>query len=819
MMTNKNKFKYSALSVAIISSLHHFQALAQQAQTPDTATNEALEVIEITATRRTGSIQETPLNISALDEDTFKQQNITELADIARWVPGLSVADQGGRTSSPIIVRGLNTNASGPESDGGTVAAYFGEIPLAVDVELNDIQRVEVLIGPQGTLYGAGTLGGAIRYIPNQVELDETTGEIFGALSKNAESESFGGEAGFVFNTPLLDDVLGFRTSLKFERDPGFIDQPFIIRTPGVSLPDPDWSNPQAIAANLKREDDTSGEDLLAYRAALRWTPTDWLDSTLTYFYQKREAEGRPIVQYKALASQHPLNALIGKFDSAYRYEEPYDTENQLLSLELSADLGFAELVSATGYGKTEEVGNRDHTDLLIHLNYGYEEFPAFTIFTREVTDSEDLTQELRLVSQGDSALSWITGIYYSRTETDTVSFEFAPGYAAYANINRPDDLEYLSDGDDKIEESAFFGEINYAFNDKLDITLGARLYRYDIQASAAFVTPLVNPDFDQANPLTIPASRYTPTRAKDNGSLYKFNIGYAITPDVLTYFTASEGFRLGGSNSIAACPDPLPTTQQLCGLPNELLFKPDTTTNLELGLKSTWLKNKLHFNAAVFNVDWDGAQVASVTVNGSLPITTNATDANSRGFEFSTRAIVSDELSTYATYAYAKAELTNDAPNLYPAPAAASAFQTQYYDGKSGDRLPGAPEHQISFGLNYSTEIFDQYQLDVNYGLTYQSDYISSVGLRNNGETIPGYSVSNFSAVMASEQWSVTFFIDNLFDKYAATSVRANRSAIGQASVAQGNSNRFDIQRAYGHYLLTPRTIGLRFSYRFEDL
>ena len=135
------------------------------AQEQEAAKDKSLEVIEVTATRRSGSVQNAPLNITALDADIMKDQNISELADVARWVPGLTITDQGGRSGSPIIVRGLNTNSSGPSSDGGTVATYINEIPVAIDMRLVDVERVEVLIGPQGTLYGAGTLGGAIRWL------------------------------------------------------------------------------------------------------------------------------------------------------------------------------------------------------------------------------------------------------------------------------------------------------------------------------------------------------------------------------------------------------------------------------------------------------------------------------------------------------------------------------------------------------------------------------------------------------------------------------------------------------------------------------
>ncbi len=181
-------FNKSAICLALSSALAlPVNSYAEEAVKESAA--DGIERIQVTASRRASTVQEAPLNITALDGDVMKDQNITQLSDVARWVPGLSVADQGGRTGSPIIVRGLNTNSSGPDSDAGTVATYIGEIPLVVDMKLIDVERVEVLIGPQGTLYGAGTLGGAIRYLPNKPILDETSGSLYGDIFTLSESD------------------------------------------------------------------------------------------------------------------------------------------------------------------------------------------------------------------------------------------------------------------------------------------------------------------------------------------------------------------------------------------------------------------------------------------------------------------------------------------------------------------------------------------------------------------------------------------------------------------------------------------------------
>jgi len=802
-------FKPSLLTLAVSSALSGvlFSGNAT-AQEQIIEKNKSLEVIEVTATRRSGSIQAAPLNITALDADVMKDQNISELADVARWVPGLTITDQGGRSGSPIIVRGLNTNSSGPSSDGGTVATYINEIPVSVDMRLVDVERVEVLIGPQGTLYGAGTLGGAIRYMLKEPELDFISGEVFGDVFQTQESDSIGGEAGFIFNLPLIEDKLAVRTSLNIYEDPGFIDYAYTVHEPGVSITDPDWTNLDAVNSNLKNVKDANGETTTTGRISLRYKANESFEGTLNYFYQKQDTEGRSIVHHNSLNENNGLNDRIGKYESAYRFEEPREKEDQLLSLELKADLGFAELVSATGISHFEADGQRDQTDLLIRLDYGYEEFPSFSAFTRELDEVDTFTQELRLVSQSDSDLSWIVGGFYNKTDTDASSREFTPGFDQFAVDNfggaqlRPDSLEYLEITGSKVTESALFGEVGYQVTDKFDITIGARFYEYDVESKAAFDFPLANTLYEGAAPDAISVN-FEENEAGDNGNLFKFNAKYQFTDSVMAYATISEGFRIGGSNGLVPCPTPLPEDQQTgCGTPDEMLYDADTTTNYELGFKSTWMRSQLHFNAALFNVDWDNAQIAGATTVGQLPYLSNAGSANAKGIEIATRAILSDSFTAYATYAYTKAELTSDAPYLFNADGTDGA--------KDGDRLPGSPEHQFSMGINYQTEVFNDKTLDINYGLTAQSDVISKVGLRDNGEALPGYSLSNISAKLTADAWSTTLYVDNLFNKYAVTSVRRSDADITTANGA-------DIQRNYGYYINRPLTVGIKFNYKFE--
>jgi len=398
----------------------------------------------------------------------------------------------------------------------------------------------------------------------------------------------------------------------------------------------------------------------------------------------------------------------------------------------------------------------------------------------------------------------------------------------------RPDTLEYLSHVKSDTTEQAFFGEINYQVTEALAFTIGARLYDYDVEASSAVDLPLFYTLFgyegDNGEKVYYAPDEinlnFAKNGASDQGNLFKFNVSYQFSNDIMAYATVSEGFRIGGSNGVAACPEDIDnlTSQIVCSLPDEALYGADTTTNYELGFKSTWFNNRFHFNAAVYLVEWEDAQVAGVTEHGQQSITVNADGAQSTGVEISSRAMLTDSIIAYATYSYTKAELTSDAPGLFRAfkpediaSGTVSAQQVEYYQGNDGDRLPGSPEQQFSLGVTYSTEVFGDKHLDISYGLTYQDDVFSTVRLQADGEKLPGYSLSNLSARLSDETWSLTLYADNMFDKYAYSSVRRDVGDIGQAKYSDQNSNPSEILPNYGHYLVSPRKIGLKFEYLFE--
>lgn len=823
-------------SAAVLASTLTLPSYAQDAA--DEADSELrITAVTVTATRRAESVQDIPLNIAAVGDAQIEEQGFDELADVLAYVPGINVVDRGGRQGNPIIVRGLNADGlgsgDGNNDGGGTVATYIGEVPVFLDLKLNDLERVEVLLGPQGTLYGAGTLGGAIRYIPKKPDFGGDTLDVRTEISQYSEADDISYEAGFTFNKAFSPNF-AVRGSIDFENDSGFTDYPFVVREIGVSDPDPDFSDPADVAANTRRVNDADGEEVLSARLAARWQPTDWLDGTLTYYLQQSDIEGR------RGASQQPT-VPTGQYELAKRVEEPNEITNQLLALEVVADLGFAELTSATGYSRFNDNGQRDQSDLLITLEYSYEAFPTFTSFTHEKGMEERINQELRLVSTSEGPFNWIVGAFYNELEQASRSAEYTPGYAAYAGFNRPDDLEYYSQFYSKLEESAFFGEIGYDITDKWTVTVGGRYYQYDLESFSDVDFPLFDPSFvpvgvsSLRDSLQADFAANSPngterTGQSDEGTLFKFNTSYQFTDDILGYITVSEGYRIGDSNGIGECApfDPLaPNTQGACALApgqqygpgagdistrDERQFLPDTTTNYEVGFKSTLADGRVTLNGAIYYVEWTDPQLTSATINASLPITVNADGAESKGLELNGVWLVNEDFTLRGSYSHTEASLTAAAPGLVQS-ITPPGFGTILIDGRDGDRLPGSPEDQFSVFGSYVHDLSSGNTLTFNGGYAWQGDVLTRTGSLGNGITLDSYGVANASLVYDTGPWSATLFVNNLFDEYYETG--AVGTPLFNQVLTDDNGGPVNVRTFYTH-VGAPRVIGARFNYKF---
>jgi outer membrane receptor protein involved in Fe transport len=786
----------SRLAAAVSAALGVGGAVAPAAaQQAFTDAGEPLETIVVSATRRDVDVQDVPFNMVALGPRLLDELRITNLAEFARAVPGLYVPNQGPRGANLLTVRGLNVSSLGDttllgNSAGGTVATYLGDIPLYVDLKMIDVERVEALLGPQGTLYGQGTLAGAIRYLPNRPDPTQFEASAAGRLYSIDHGDGVGTHVWGAVNVPLVDDRVALRLAASYLDDPGFVDYRYVVREPGVSDPNPDPGDADAVAANLRRYEDADTEETLTARAGLFWQLTDALAANLTYYRQEQDVGGRTVSHDAALGT--------GPYVAAMRFLEPTEKVNDLVALELTWDVGFAELTSATGWSKFESNGQRDQTDFLMDLDYGYEDFPQFAAYTNDETDEESFNQELRLVSQGTGKWNWIAGAYYNRYDADSLAEEFTPGVADWFGFPAGfPDLEYSERGQRRFEETALFGELGYRLTERWQVTVGARWFDYDDDLSLQVEFPFLEAESVDRN------------ATGDSQTIFKFNTSYEFTPDVMGYLTLSEGYRTGGLNLGPPCPDPVPDTQTFCLAPDEVLIKPDTTTNYEVGLRSLWFDGRLLLNASVYHIDWDDIQVSGTSDVGALPITVNGGTARTQGIELTTRWRVTDALELAASMAYNDAQLASDAPGLVDG-----------VDARDGDRLAGSPEQQGTLLLDYTRPLDNGWTFNANYSLTAVGDVYTKVGRRNNGEALPGYAVHGLSAGVENGPWSVKLYADNAFDKYAVTSVRRDRSYIypvERFDVVTGDPIASIPSRTYYQSMLRPRTVGVEFSYRFD--
>ncbi|MEM9530748.1 MAG: TonB-dependent receptor [Pseudomonadota bacterium] len=822
--SRKPRFALKKLPYAIKLSAGLLALPAGLVGVPGTALAQIEEVV-VTATRRTESVQDIPVNIAAVGGAQIAQQGFGDLSELVAFVPGINVVDQGGRDGNRIVVRGLNaepvSNAFGQENGGGTVATYIGEIPLYVDLRLNDLERVEVLLGPQGTLYGAGTMGGAIRYIPKKPDLTAQSFDLRGDTYSYDEGSGISTDLGVTFNYPL-SETFAVRASVDRLDDRGFIDYPLVVQQPGVSEPDPDFSDPAARAANFRPISDANTEEVLSGRVAARWQPNERVDATLTYYFQQTEHGGRNVSGQRGTAP-------VGEYDSPFRVPEPNDRDTDLVALEIIADLGFAELTSATGFATVEENGQRDQTDLLITLEYSYETFPTFTAFTFEDEETEIFDQEVRLVSNSDGPWNWIVGAFYNVNEYDALSSEFTPGYGAFVGPSfRQDlnDLEYFEADRRELEELAIYGEIGFDITENWTVTLGARYYDYTLETANSTDFPyFTTPDTFQPYPLSDIGNQLTLAENQSfDGDLYKLNVAYSFENGNTAYFTFSQGYRVGASNGGEACPDVfVPGNQSLCLLApgqqfgpnpgdiaqiNERDFFPDTVDNFEIGAKTTWLDGNLILNGSIYFIDWTDPQVASVSVNAGTSITVNAGAAETKGFDVSAVWRASDNLTLRGSLSYVDAELTEAVPSLIRT-ITPPGFGTAFEDGQAGDQLPGAPETQFSLFGTYTKPLTGGNALIFDVGYSWQDDVLSVTGGRGGSLTLDSYGRANVAARFETANWSVTGYIDNAFDDYSESSVFNN--PLYNQTVAGANVRYFRTN------VLAPRSYGLRFRYAFE--
>ena len=413
----------SAVSTALVVTLSSFSANGAE-EANNEAKNNGIEVIQVTATRRSKAVEEIPFNISAISGKAIEEANIIDAQELLREMPGITVPDNGARLSennNGITIRGLNVNPSATDSaflSDPTVSTYVGNTPIFANFILKDINRVEVMRGPQGTLYGSGSLGGTVRYILNEPDTSEISGKV--DMSYGATDGSDGNNMSFdgMLNLPVSDTV-AFRFNLgKIDND-GVIDYANVFATDANNIPLAENGDTVYGAPIYKNVKDADTVDMSYVRASALYQPNDDFKVVLSHMSQEGEYGGRR----QETSGPDGWGEYYDEYEIGAVLLEPAENESQFTSLEIEYDLGFATLSSSTSMYDRDYIGTSDNTGFFASKGwlywYGYGNFPRPAYAAERQNHEEAFVQEIRLTSNTqNSNYVCIVGAYYMDQES-----------------------------------------------------------------------------------------------------------------------------------------------------------------------------------------------------------------------------------------------------------------------------------------------------------------------------------------------------------------------------------------------------------------
>jgi outer membrane receptor protein involved in Fe transport len=729
-----------------------------------------IEEVVVTATKRELSVQDVPVAMQAFTAETLQNMGADQVDGYYRMVPNFAVVDRGagGKLYS---IRGISTGLV--TQGASTVGVYIDEMPISAagfqaDPRLFDIERVEVLRGPQGTLYGEGSIGGTVRMITPRPDPSAFAGKADVSWQSTADGDPSYKLNGML-NLPLVSDVLALRVSGLYHDLGGYIDR--IDMPNGVTLDVgsllglPPGVIPILGTGPLPGRKDINSEVISAGRASLLWNASERLTFEASFMTQQLDAAGRNT----SVGGVAGVGELEANFVQAEKVEDDFDLGN----LTISYDLGWARLFSSTSrYERTRDV-TADTNDLGEAI-FPTAKLPGSGTFTTELQDMT--SQELRLSSTGDGPLSWIAGYFYVDKDN---GFEqiIVDDYGVFVGFMQilglpVTDARQLLDQTGRQEETqhALFGELTYQFTEKLSATVGLRYFDIDQRDT------LVNNDINILGlGLTDGVSE-----TGESDSVMKFNVNYRASDDVLLWVTASQGFRIGGTNTTPGIPDENRT------------YGSDTLWNYEVGARTSWYDNRLVLNSALYYIDWSDIQLALPL--GTAFGTINAGQSRIIGAELELQARPAAGLDLALSAGYNDGELTQDTPG---APAGPNP-------GFKGDRLPGVPRLNLAASAQYTFPLssggLDGFgRADYSYtgdSTTTFNDLSTANGMPSHFNP-DDYGLLNLRLGVQNERWSAALFVEN------ATDERAQLLIDNAAVTERITRNR-------------PRTFGMNVRYNF---
>jgi iron complex outermembrane recepter protein len=763
---------------------------------------EQFSEVVITAQKRASTVQQTPISIAAVSGDDLLARGVPSLAALAQGTPGVSLKSEG-PSQTEIEMRGMTSSGG----NSATVGFYLDDIPLAgpasaqnghvvIDPDLYDLNRIEILRGPQGTLFGSGSMGGTVRLITNQPNLSQFQSSAQSVLS-GTDGGGFNHKDSLMINLPLIDHTLALRVVGTENHTSGWIDR--IVVNPFPLAGGNPVGTVRGDVQNAPIENRYPGSNAYqtyAARVTLLWKPTDDLSITPSYFHVSSTQNG-----ISAYDSTPGSLAHYQPFDIA----EPLTDSLAAYSLNVNYKFPLFDLTSSTARWsrnstQVEEAGeafNNPLEGITYNSNNGLPN-PGYYGPTGsgpergiENDPSHQFSEELRLTSTGNGRLSWVTGIYYSDFYSLWNFNGTTPNYAAFMDLGTlapattPNWFDSYSPT--TLKQYAGFGDATYALTDELDVDVGARVNHYDYRFSSCIS------GWGSGNGAATPScsGRIALSSTSFNP---KFNLSYKFSPDLMMYATVASGFRPGGGNAV------YPTTgaawggafkqQGYTGGKWPTSYEPDRVLSYEVGEKARMLDRRLTVNASVYYEDWRHVQLESFPNDWALNI--NGNYAHIYGADIDMRADLGSglQLEVAAGYLY---EYLDGGPHWVIAPI---------------HKLPDVAPVSGNAALSYTRALGSAYTLTARLEATYTCPRYS-ISFPDPYEftgtyiQLPSYTLANIRiGVEFRDKWSATAFVNNVTNKHAQL------ESMFTENEPQPSFTRIETNQ--------PLTAGIDLSYRF---
>ncbi len=727
--------------------------------------------VVVTAQKRVEPLAEIPMSVSVIGGETLERQRADNFQDLIALVPGFSI-NSNTRGVSRITLRGINTGGVA-----STIGVYVDDVPfgsstglangaiLSGDFDTFDMNRIEVLRGPQGTLYGASSLGGVIKYVANQPSTAGFEGRVQGTMEE-VEGGGMGYALTGVLNMPA-SETFAIRASGFYRSDEGYIDS--IGNNPIPTLQDPSVN-----IESTRVEEELNSDETYGGRISALFQPSDAFSLNLTALFQEINSDNAN--RYEADAET--LDPLYGGSVVSRYHPEWTDIEYQVYSATIDWDMGPVTLQSVTSYAEGTETFQRDvavvpalgaptaQLATLVFSTPGTTDTLLSGIL-EQVTSTEKFSQELRLLSPENDSFEWLVGAFYTDEESGLNPqnlFAVLPGTEDHApGIPPLAEISLVS----TYEELALFANATWHMSPKFDLSLGGRWSENDQDASqvlSLFVLP-APVIFDKVS-------------SSESPFTYSVSPRYELTDTTSIYARVATGFRPGGPNVL---PPGAPA-----GTPAS--YDSDELTNYELGLKMANAAGTFSLDVAAFFLDWEDVQLFAV-VNG-VGVNANGGTAESQGVEFKATASPGSGLTLTFSGAYTDAELTQDTDPVV--------------GGLDGDPLPFVPEWSLTLGGDYEWAAFGDSTAYVGGHVSYTGERTADFGNRNAAGDLreaDAYTTVDLRAGIIRDRWSIELYGKNITDEEGITDIEA-----------PGNFPN----GAVGISAIRPRTIGLALGARF---